>query len=136
MKALSIKQPWAYLIAAGIKDVENRTWKTNYRGKFLIHAPQTIDKKIIYKMYCGDYLNPGGKIICVGSDLWNFFRGIHVSSAIIGEAEIVDCIQNSKSNWAESGCWHFVLKNAMLYDNPILNVKGALCFWNYERGNK
>ncbi len=38
MKALSIIQPWASLIATGIKDVENRTWRTNYRGEFLIHA--------------------------------------------------------------------------------------------------
>ena len=32
MKALSIKQPWASLIAHGIKDIENRTWKTNFLG--------------------------------------------------------------------------------------------------------
>ena len=38
MKALSIKQPWASLIAKGIKDVENRTWKTKFRGKVYIHA--------------------------------------------------------------------------------------------------
>ena len=38
MKALTIKQPWASLIASGIKDIENRTWKTHYRGKIYIHA--------------------------------------------------------------------------------------------------
>ena len=38
MKAISIKQPWASLIAHGIKDIENRTWRTNYRGRVLIHA--------------------------------------------------------------------------------------------------
>lgn len=38
MKALSIKQPYATLIAKGIKDVENRTWKTNFRGKIYIHS--------------------------------------------------------------------------------------------------
>jgi hypothetical protein len=37
-KVLSIKQPYAMLICAGIKTVENRTWKTDYRGKLLIHA--------------------------------------------------------------------------------------------------
>ena len=36
MKALSIKQPWASLVAAGFKTVECRTWKTNYRGPLLI----------------------------------------------------------------------------------------------------
>lgn len=38
MKALSIKQPWASLIAHGIKDIENRTWRTHFRGKIYIHA--------------------------------------------------------------------------------------------------
>jgi hypothetical protein len=38
MKALSIRQPWAHLIANGIKTIENRTWRTDYRGPLLIHA--------------------------------------------------------------------------------------------------
>ncbi|RZJ91586.1 MAG: ASCH domain-containing protein, partial [Chryseobacterium sp.] len=38
MKSLSIKQPWASLIASGIKDIENRTWATKYRGRIYIHA--------------------------------------------------------------------------------------------------
>jgi len=41
--ALSIKQPWAWLIAAGHKDIENRTWRTNFRGQFCIHASKTFD---------------------------------------------------------------------------------------------
>lgn len=36
MKAISIKQPWASLVAAGTKTVECRTWKTHYRGPLLI----------------------------------------------------------------------------------------------------
>lgn len=36
MKALSIKQPWASLAAAGYKPIECRTWRTNYRGPLLI----------------------------------------------------------------------------------------------------
>lgn len=43
MKALSINQPWAYLITHGHKCVENRDWDTRYRGEFLIHAGKTID---------------------------------------------------------------------------------------------
>lgn len=38
MKTLSVKQPHATLICAGIKRVENRTWTTDYRGRLLIHA--------------------------------------------------------------------------------------------------
>jgi hypothetical protein len=38
MKALSIRQPYATLVCAGVKDVENRSWSTKYRGRLLIHA--------------------------------------------------------------------------------------------------
>jgi hypothetical protein len=43
MKALSINQPWAWLIVNGHKSVENRDWETRYRGDFLIHAGKKID---------------------------------------------------------------------------------------------
>ena len=45
MKVLTLKQPWATLVAEGIKRYEFRSWKTNYRGKVLIHAGAGIDKK-------------------------------------------------------------------------------------------
>jgi hypothetical protein len=38
MKCLSLNQPWASLIALGVKKIETRSWKTNYRGKLAIHA--------------------------------------------------------------------------------------------------
>lgn len=43
MKALSIRQPWAELIASGVKTIETRTWKTKYRGDILICASKKID---------------------------------------------------------------------------------------------
>lgn len=43
MKALSIQQPWAWLIVNGYKRVENRTWRTDYRGPVLIHAGKKMD---------------------------------------------------------------------------------------------
>lgn len=43
MKAITIKQPFASLIAAGLKEYEFRTWKTGYRGEVLIHAGKSVD---------------------------------------------------------------------------------------------
>jgi hypothetical protein len=43
MKAISIKQPFAWLLVNGFKDLENRNWKTNFRGEILIHASKDID---------------------------------------------------------------------------------------------
>ena len=49
MKAITIKQPFASLIAAGLKEYEFRTWKTKYRGEILIHAGKGVDKKAMKK---------------------------------------------------------------------------------------
>ena len=63
MKAITIKQPFASLIAAGLKEYEFRTWKTKYRGEILIHAGKGVDKKAMKKF---EHLNleyPSGCII-------------------------------------------------------------------------
>ena len=61
MKAITIKQPWATLIAKGYKEYEFRTWKTKYRGEILIHAGKGIDKKAMKRFEDLDY--PKGCII-------------------------------------------------------------------------
>ncbi|MDI6033999.1 ASCH domain-containing protein [Flavobacterium sp. LB2P84] len=132
MKALSIKQPWASLIAHGIKDIENRTWKTKFRGRIYIHA--SADLKLLKKT--------GNELYTKEQWLATPARLISVSSAIIGEVDIVDCVMNHESIWAEQTCqsllsdeyiekpiYNWVLANAKLYDKPILNVKGKLSFW-------
>lgn len=43
MKALSIQQPWAWLIVHGYKPVENRTWRCDHRGSLAIHAGKKVD---------------------------------------------------------------------------------------------
>lgn len=123
MKALTIKQPWASLIAEGIKDIENRTWKTNFRGRIYIHcsAPKkfkielTDDQTIKAAPVLAKVIEPGLPF-----------------GAIIGEVDIIDCVLGHKSIWAQDDCYNWVLENAVLYDEPILNVKGKLSFWKYE----
>lgn len=44
MKALSLTQPWASLIAIGAKRVETRSWSTNHRGPVAIHAAKGFPK--------------------------------------------------------------------------------------------
>ena len=43
MKCLSLKQPFADLLALGEKTIELRKWNTKFRGEFLIHASKNID---------------------------------------------------------------------------------------------
>ena len=44
---LSIRQPWAWLIVNGYKDIENRTWSTRFRGKVLIHGMKASCRQIL-----------------------------------------------------------------------------------------
>lgn len=96
MKALSIKQPWVSLIALGIKDIENRTWKTNFRGRIYIHASgksagdflQLLTNRQLHNVVCG-------------LSNYNSFEDELKYSAIIGEVDIIDCVINHDSIWAE-----------------------------------
>ena len=47
MKVLTIREPWASLIVNGYKEYEFRSWKTNYRGKILIHSGLQIEKDMV-----------------------------------------------------------------------------------------
>lgn len=129
MKTLTVKQPWSYLLCSGLKDIENRTWKTNYRGTILIHSSA---KGI-------DYRNPNSLFT---KEQWNAIpKGIQekmitmeviTDGAIIGSVEIVDCVQNHPSVWAEKGVWNWVVKNQKIFDSQITNVKGKLMLWDYD----
>ena len=44
LSCLTVRQPWAWLLTHGVKPVENRTWKTSYRGPLLIHAGKVLDE--------------------------------------------------------------------------------------------
>lgn len=130
MKAISIKQPWASLIAYGIKDIENRTWSCpkKYLGqRVLIHAAMTTVKEG-WKALTREQLK---KVIPHKNKLYGDNEELP-HGAIIGSVVITDCVQNHPSVWAEKGVWNWVLKDAVLFDKPILDVKGKLGFWKYD----
>lgn len=127
LRALTVKQPFASLICWDVKDIENRTQKTNIRGKVLIHAgAQWYQPK---KEPSSTLLTNEQRVLLPDSrQLSALFYNNLPLSAIIGEVEIIDCVQNHSSVWAIPGYWHWVLDNAILYPNPI-PCKGALSFW-------
>jgi activating signal cointegrator 1 len=64
MKTLTVKQPFASLIASGNKKYEFRSWKTSYRGPLLIHSSKQVDKGNLKRF---EYLKldyPTSKILC------------------------------------------------------------------------
>ena len=123
MKALSIRQPWAWLICKGFKDIENREWSTNFRGRIYIHAGKTMDMSVpaltITEEWILERLTPEQRNEYYTAQ---FYRG-----AIIGEVDIVDCVDNSFSPWF-IGRYGFVLANPTLYEKPI-SCKGRLRFF-------
>lgn len=124
MKCLTIKQPWASLIINGYKNYEFRSWKTKYRGKILIHAGMSLEKATASKV--------------------KEYNLEYIKGAIIGEAEIVDCILVDK-NFDNSlkkengivyesnhvGLYAWKLENIKKYKEPIY-VKGKLSLWEYK----
>jgi hypothetical protein len=125
LKTLSIRQPWAQLIVTGKKDIENRSRRTHYRGRILVHAPKKIDDRGIPSCLTANQMSQI-------SDLHGWVNDGFLCRAIIGSVEIVDCVQNHPSVWAEPGAWNWVLANPVLFDNPIIDVPGALSFWEYD----
>ena len=63
MKVITIKEPWATLIAEGYKEYEFRVWKTNYRGDILIHAGKSFDEKSLDRFKDKNLKYSPGKII-------------------------------------------------------------------------
>ena len=155
MKAISIKQPWASLIVNGIKDIENRTWATKYRGKVLIHASGTWFKYPENDRTLGNLFTDAqwDKIReNYDKNLYSILEPKAIidrlpTSAIIGEVEIIDCVINHESIWAEKNIifqeeekndekyqiFNWVLANPIFYEKPITNIKGKLSFWEFEK---
>lgn len=160
MKVLSVKQPWSFLICSGIKDIENRTWKLpeKYKGeRVLIHASAKLKSDLgslltyEQRLYIADHSSE--EIKRMRTDDFNF-------SAIIGSVRFVDCRISHQSIWAEQTdlyglfdntqiwdkngfesydgrgikgvIYNWVVADPILFDKPILNVKGKLGFWNYD----
>lgn len=128
MKALSITEPYATLIRNGVKQIETRSWKTNYRGELFIHASSTkipkqyMENKELMELVTGD-LN-FGHIIC--------------------KVKLVDCIEMTNefinkvkqnhneyiSGFYEVGRYAWILEDIEPI-NPI-KAKGKLGLWNYK----
>ena len=55
-----------------------------------------------------------------------------LSTAKIGEVELVDIIQDSDDDFAEKGQYHWIFENPVIYEKPVKNVLGRLRLWNFE----
>ena len=132
MKALSLLQPWASLIATGAKRIETRSWSTKYRGPLAIHASRSNKNKLLR------FVEPFLRAL----------RGIGILplGAIVATCDLVDCIKmtpefidlvKSAKGYEidfgvyEVGRFAWILENVQPLAEPI-PAKGALSLWEWE----
>lgn len=132
MKVLSLQEPWASLLKEKIKQIETRSFKTNYRGELYIHAS--------LKKLTKNNLEEYKKQISFLKDK-NFNYGY-----IIAKCKLVDCIymteeyinkikQNEKeyiSGLYEVGRYAWILEDIEALEKKV-KVKGQLGIWNYNK---
>jgi len=123
MKAISIRQPYAYAITRGFKLVENRSWPTHFRGPVLIHAgkkEESDDVESVIRSIASSANMPDREIAAT-------YTKCRRLGGIVGAARIVNCVTESDDPWFY-GPYGFVL------DSPVPTIdfvpcKGALGFF-------
>ena len=129
MKVLSIKEPFASLIANGQKHIETRSWKTNYRGELFIHASgKNLAKEYLTNPYVVNLIKNlnlnYGSIICKGN----------LVDCIYMDETFLNSIKNDTKEYNlglyELGRYAWVFENIeLIYPIP---AKGQLNIWNYD----
>jgi hypothetical protein len=124
-KALSIHQPWASLIVAGTKRVENRSWWTPHRGPLLIHASRTtVDLPVGCPARAPDHC-PTGCLL-----------GVAILADVVGfdpESETVSPDAADRWPWLPGdrlafGPWCWILQHAHDLPEPV-SMKGRQGLW-------
>lgn len=134
MKALTIRQPYAWAIAAGMKPVENRTWNTYHEGPLAIHAAAGVGAKWEFEA-----------AVARVADLMGYrdatvLAGCQVRGAVVAVARLADvCSAARYRPWSvrdacDCGPWavgehrHFKLAHVRPLPEPV-PVIGSLGLW-------
>ena len=127
MKAITIKQPWATLIAKGYKEYEFRTWKTKYRGDILIHAGKGIDRKAMDRFKDLNLEYPKGCIIAKAKITDCIYVDDEFRKNVVPKNPEVYRGLITKSEWEGYG---FKLENVKEIEQ--IQVNGKLSLWDFD----
>jgi hypothetical protein len=116
MRALSVQQPWAWLIVNNHKPVENRTWYCGHRGPLLIHAGLRLDVEGL------EWVREEFPEIALP---WDYERG-----GIVGRVNMTDCVADHPSPWF-FGPHGFVFEDAAPLEFRPCRGKLGLFFSTY-----
>lgn len=140
MKALTLIQPWATLLAIKAKGNETRSWATKYRGPLAIHAGKKIDKEVcnqeLFKSvlaahgYTADNLPTGCVIaVCNLSDCV-LVRRENYDNAELADGRIVKDNEYYFGNYTP-GRYAWKMEDMKMLDKPV-PAKGALSLWEWS----
>lgn len=125
MKVITLKQPWATLVAKGIKKYEFRTWKTNYRGELLIHAGKGIDKEAMGRFAHLNLEYPQSKILAKVDIIDCIELTSSINNKIIKENELVYGHKYDRTGYA------WVIDNSQIIKCNA-EISGKLGLWNID----
>jgi len=134
MKALTLWQPWASLVACGAKRIETRPWQTAYRGPLAIHAAQRSPSAVY-----AAYVKPGSPLACIlednGLELADLPVGCIVATCTLADIRriesTVDYIDQYVLGDFTPGryAWHLTDVQALAVPIP---AKGKQGLWEWE----
>jgi activating signal cointegrator 1 len=145
VRAITLTQPWATLVATGQKRIETRSWRTHYRGPIAIHAAKALPASF---RGLDDLFAAVG---CVRSN--GYFTGQELPrGAVVATARLVACIPTedvayefeTRPWWPlpeyrygdySEGRWAWILVNVQRLD-PAVPAKGALGLWEWPTADK
>lgn len=144
MKALTLTQPWASLVAIGAKQIETRSWSTSYRGPLAIHAAKGFPRDARDFAQCRlvlDLMRPFVK------DNENYLdqipRGVVVATCrlvacvrterLLSEPAYVEdrSIQEQNLGDYSDGRWGWMLADVKPLPEPI-EARGSLGLWRWD----
>ena len=114
-----VRQPWAWLIVNGKKDIENRSWRTHYRGPLLIQASAGLPSK-------SDLEEARRFARKRGVNLPEEFE----TGGIVGMVHLKECVTSSRSRWF-LGPVGWVLSKPRRF--PFVPLKGRLGIFDAPR---
>ena len=127
MKALSLKQPYAELILNGKKKVETRTWNTEFRGEFYIHASGNIDEVVMKDHGVNETRLP--KMCLVGTAMLVDVKKYESNKEFLADKE--NMVKRMPKSWESKTKYGFILKDVRRLKNPI-PYKGSLGFFEVK----
>jgi ASCH domain len=123
VKALTIRQPWAWAVVYAGKNMENRRWQTSYRGPLLIHAAKDDDRagaaRVLWTM-----TGPGA----FGQPRAAF----DARGAIIGMVHLAGTLTDPPSRWAQPRRFHWMLESPAPVGPPV-RCSGMPGLWTPAR---